>query len=242
MAGSERISVIIPTYNRFAYVQNAIASVKRQTYPDVEIIVVNDASTQPEYCTHDFGAGVKIIHLPQNSRAVFGFPCGGYVRNQGVHASTGKYIAYLDDDDVWTNPQKLELQIAAMKETGCRFSSTDGLIGHGIYDPSKSYAVYNKQHYYTAIRNIYRRRGSAALESGYPRIWDKSFLSIHNCCITSSVVIERSLLDMINLMPHVPNGREDYGCWQNAIHHTNCVYVEEPCFYYDLGHGDGQNY
>jgi glycosyltransferase involved in cell wall biosynthesis len=240
---TERVSVIIPTYNRFQFVQNAIASVKQQTYPDVEIIVVNDASTEREYYDYDFSAaGVKIIHLPQNSRTIFGFPCGGYVRNMGVLSSTGKYIAYLDDDDSWPNPRKLEIQITAMRETGCKMSCTEGWIGSGPYDNRRTYSLYNGEHYRDDIRNIYRSRGSSAVDSGYPRIWDRAFLDIHNCCITSSVIIERDILNIIRFIPHERNGREDYECWKEATKHTDCVYVEEPCVYYDLGHGAGQNY
>jgi GT2 family glycosyltransferase len=76
------VSVIIPTYNRFEYLQNAIASVKNQTYKNIEIIVVNDNSSQPDYYTQKL-EGVTMIHLDQNSRVKKGYPCAGYVRNQG---------------------------------------------------------------------------------------------------------------------------------------------------------------
>ena len=50
----DKVSVIIPTYNRFKYLLNAIKSVKQQTYSNIEIIVVNDCSTQEDYYTFDF--------------------------------------------------------------------------------------------------------------------------------------------------------------------------------------------
>jgi len=61
------VSVIIPTYNRFNYLLNAINSVKDQTYNNIEIIVVNDCSTESEYYKNDF-PGCKVIHLKPNSR------------------------------------------------------------------------------------------------------------------------------------------------------------------------------
>ena len=43
-------------------------------------------------------------------------------------------------------------------------------------------------------------------------------------------------------MKNYKNGSEDYNCWLRALKHTNIVYVKDICFYYDKGHGDGQNY
>ena len=78
----DKVSVIIPTYNRFKYLLNAIKSVKQQTYPNIEIIVVNDCSTQEDYYTFDFKKEFEefyIIHLPKNSRKTFGNVCGGEI-------------------------------------------------------------------------------------------------------------------------------------------------------------------
>ena len=145
----EKVSVVIPTYNRFKYLLNTIASVKEQTFKNVEIIVVNDKSTQEEYYTYDWKKeGIVIVHLEKNSKDKFGFACpGGYQRNFGIQKATGTYIAFCDDDDIWL-PNKLTLQIDAMQKTGCKISSTDGLVGVGIYDKNKIYQKYNAQYYY----------------------------------------------------------------------------------------------
>ena len=50
----DKVSVVIPTYNRFKYLMHAIKSVKEQTYKNIEIVVVNDCSTQKEYYTFDY--------------------------------------------------------------------------------------------------------------------------------------------------------------------------------------------
>ena len=115
----DKVSVIIPTYNRFQYLLNTIKSVKGQTYSNIEIIVVNDRSTQNEYYDYDWEKNnITIIHLAKNSKEVFGYACaGGYQRNFGIKISTGKYIAFCDDDDIWF-PNKIELQIKAMKKNG----------------------------------------------------------------------------------------------------------------------------
>ena len=129
-----------------------------------------------------------------------------------------------------------------MRETSCKMSSTDGLIGNGIFNPKKSYKKHLAEHYYELLRNVYKRKGSNLLDSGFPTIWNLNFLKISNCVICSSVVIEKDILDKINNMKCLKNGREDYDCWLRALQHTDSVYVKDICFYYDSGHGDGKNY
>ena len=68
----ELVSVVIPTFNRFKYLLNTIESVKKQTYSNIEIIVVNDFSTEREYYEYDWKEnGINIIHLEENSRKIF---------------------------------------------------------------------------------------------------------------------------------------------------------------------------
>ena len=236
----EFVSVIVPTFNRFKLLLNTIESIKSQTYSNIEIIVVNDCSTEKEYYDYNWD-GINIIHLDKRSKDIFGFACAGYVRNKGIEKSKGKYIAFCDDDDIWF-PSKIELQLNAMKTTRCKMSSTDGLYGNGVYDSNKSYKKYNAEHYFSTLKNIYKNKNSNMMDNGFPKIWTKQFLNIHNCIICSSVLIEREILDRIDNMKCINNGEEDYDCWLKALQHTNSVYVEDVCFYYDGGHGYGQNY
>ena len=235
----EFVSVIVPTFNRFKLLLNTIESIKSQTYSNIEIIVVNDCSTEKEYYDYNWD-GINIIHLDKRSKDIFGFACAGYVRNKGIEKSKAKYIAFCDDDDIWF-PSKIELQLNAMKTTRCKMSSTDGLYGNGVYDINKSYKKYNAEHYFSTLKNIYKNKNSNMMDNGFPKIWTKQFLSIHNCIICSSVLIEREILDRIDNMKCINSG-EDYDCWLKALQHTNSVYVEDVCFYYDGGHGYGQNY
>ena len=179
--------------------------------------------------------------MDQNTKQKFGYACAGYVRNKGIEKSTGKYIAFCDDDDIWFS-KKLELQINAMKKSGCKMSSTDGLIGKELYNENNKYKKYNAEYHYKILQNIYKRKNSDLLKDGFPDIWTQSFLKIHNCVITSSVLMEKNILDKINNFKNVKNGCEDYDCWLRALEHTNSVYLDDVCFYYDNGHGDGRNY
>lgn len=238
----EYVSVIIPTFNRFKYVLNTIESVKSQTYKHIEIIVVNDCSTEKDYYEYNWKEnGVTIIHLEKNTKELFGFPCAGYVRNKGIEIAMGTYIAFCDDDDIWL-PNKIDLQLHAMKKHGCKMSSTDGLIGNGPYDTSKSYKKHLSEHYIECIHNCYKYMGLNISEKGFPEIWNLAFSRVMNCIVCSSVLIEKELLNKINNMKCVRNGEEDYSCWLQALEHTNSAYVEDICFYYDAGHGYGRNY
>ena len=237
----DKVSVIIPTFNRFKYLLNTIESVKKQTYQNLEIIVINDRSSQKEYYEYDWNANnVTIIHLDKNSKHTIGYPCVGLVRSKGIAKSTGTYIAFCDDDDIWF-PKKIELQIDAMRKSGCMMSSTDGLIGSGVYNEDKQYKKYNKEHYFKTLQNIYRKKNSKLLANGFPRIWTLDFIRIHNCIINSSVIVEKKTLVKAGMVPYKKRG-QDYECWLNVLKYTNSIYLTEICFYYDLGHGNGVNH
>jgi len=239
----DKVSVIIPTYNRFDYLMKTIKSIQTQTYNNIEIIVVNDCSTQKEYYEFDWTTikNLKILHLKENTKNILGYACAGFVRNQGIQISEGKYIAFCDDDDIWF-PLKIELQLKEMERTDCKISSTDGLIGCGVYDPIKKYNTYNGKYAYNYIKYIYKEKGSILMDNGFPKIWNLDFLEINNSVICSSVLIEKEILEKINYFKNIKNGEEDYDCWLRALQHTNLVYLDDVLFYYDLLHGNGQNY
>ena len=102
--GAVRVSVVIPTYNRADFVREAIASVLRQDYPHIELIVVDDGSRDGTAAVvSSFGPAVQ--YLWQEN-------CGvSTARNRGVAASTGGLIAFLDSDDLWL-PRKVSAQVA----------------------------------------------------------------------------------------------------------------------------------
>jgi glycosyltransferase involved in cell wall biosynthesis len=145
------ISVIIASYNRYEALLLAIQSIKNQTYKNIEIIVVNDGSTQDEYSR--VIDDVVQINIPQNTKKIFGFPCPGYTRTQGMKIARGDYIAFLDDDDIWL-PNKLELQLEAMNKTGCLMSTTDAYWDYGTYNPEKSYKKFYSEIDFQELQQI----------------------------------------------------------------------------------------
>lgn len=232
------VSVIIPSYNRFQFLNNALDSVMDQTYQNFEIIIINDGSTENEYYESSFEERIKLIHLKENQTRLNGFGPGS-IRNFGINEAKGKYIAFLDDDDLWL-PNKLDLQVKALEGSSHKMSSTEGYFGKGVYEKNKKYPKYNSEHFIKVLKKIYKK--SDYLKKGsFPEIWDLEFLKIHNCMITSSVMVEKELLDTLGRFRGIP-GSEDYDCWLGLLHHTNSVYINEPLFYYDSNHGDGVKY
>ena len=102
MAVKPLVSVIIPTFNRLGFLKEAVESVEKQSCRDFELIIVDDGSTDS---TGGYlkGFPAKYIRLEHS-----GFP--GRVRNAGAKAAEGKYLAFLDSDDLW-EPEKLARQI-----------------------------------------------------------------------------------------------------------------------------------
>ncbi|HLH93889.1 MAG TPA: alpha-1,2-fucosyltransferase [Xanthobacteraceae bacterium] len=116
---SARVSVVIPAHGRPAMLKEAVASVLQQTKPASEIIIVlTEATPECAAAAHDLASN-GIVRVVSTSE-----PFLSKVRNEGVHAATGEWIAFLDDDDVW-RPQKLELQLAAALLLGVGVVSCD---------------------------------------------------------------------------------------------------------------------
>ena len=122
-----KVSVIIPSYNRFDYLTNAINSVLNQTYKHIEIIVINDGSTQEEYKEVNLISDkINLVNLEKNQKLIYGFGPGD-IRNFGLEKATGKYVAFLDDDDYWLE-NKLETQISLLENSEYKISSSEALI------------------------------------------------------------------------------------------------------------------
>ncbi len=240
------VSAIIPSYNRYEYLNNAISSVENQTYKNIEIIIVNDGSTQKEYYENDFPGNVKVINLEENQTAKNGFGPGS-IRNYGIEAANGEFLAFLDDDDIWMQ-DKIEIQLKKMLEKKMKFSSTEGFFGEGVYDGNENYPLYNSEKFYKKIKKRYK--GSKLFKNGFPEIWDHEFISIHNCIVLSSVIVEKKLIETVGGFRGIPvsgyrnieGPNEDYDCWLGILRLTDLLYIDEPLFYYNGSHGDGKNY
>ena len=106
------VTVIIPTYNRAKTLRRSIDSVLQQTYSDLELIIVDDCSTDntSTLIQEIADSRVRYIRLQHNQGACV-------ARNTGIENARGEYIAFQDSDDVWL-PDKLKKQMSVMEETG----------------------------------------------------------------------------------------------------------------------------
>ena len=112
------VSIIMPLYQAEKYIQETIESVKKQTYLDWELIVVDDGSKDRSYelAKKEESKKIKVIKMLQN-----GGP--SLARNKALELAKGRYIAFLDADDRWKE-DKLEKQISFMQQNNACFSYT----------------------------------------------------------------------------------------------------------------------
>ena len=112
----ELASVIMPVYNNSIYLTDSIEGILNQTYKDLELIIVDDCSTDLDvrdilkgYENNDHR--VKTLFCEKNQGP-------GIARNIGINEARGRYLAFCDSDDIWL-PEKLDKQISFLKERNC---------------------------------------------------------------------------------------------------------------------------
>lgn len=114
---NDLVSVVIPVYNAEKCIEDTIRSIKSQTYTNYEILLVDDDSTDNSVeVIKKFEC--ENIHLILN-----GGGTAALARNKGIEAAKGRFIAFLDADDLW-DPEKLEKQLKFMEEKNAAFSFT----------------------------------------------------------------------------------------------------------------------
>ena len=143
LMGSGLVSVVIPAYKQAQYVGDAIRSVQKQTWPDFEAIVVNDASPDntSEIVRSFTDPRVKLIIHGENRGL-------SAARNTGILASSGKILALLDADDMF-HPEKLQMHVGFLEN-----HSNIGVTYN---------ARFELNHSDTTIRGIWRGRRSTLL-------------------------------------------------------------------------------
>jgi len=225
------VSVIIPTFNRYTFVLRAVHSVLQQTHKEVEILVIDDASTDEDYkflpdVLKPY-SNVQVIRCPVNLRTVFQTKhAQGETRNVGLKVAKGEYVAFLDDDDFWL-PTKLQTQLQQMnKYPDHKLCSTNAITGHGL-----SLQTYGNLYFHTPLGHQLDEQASS---------FDLAYISETNYIMNSSVIMHKSIVDTIGYLTTIV--AEDWDYWKRSLVHTKCLYLKEPLIGYDMGHGFGKAY
>jgi len=121
----ELVSVIMPTYNAGKTLADSIESVLAQTYQNLELLITDDNSTDETTLTilkeyEQKEPRIKVFYQKENKGA-------GYARNNSIRNARGRFIAFCDSDDRWM-ADKLERQVAFMKDKGCALSYSSYII------------------------------------------------------------------------------------------------------------------
>ena len=117
ISAGPKVSVIIPAFNVSAYLEDAVGTVQRQSYQNLEIVIVNDGSTDDSGAIADRIARkdrrIRVIHK-QNGGL-------GAARNTGLAATSGEYVTFVDSDDQLT-PRAIEVLVESLERTGSEFA------------------------------------------------------------------------------------------------------------------------
>lgn len=170
------VSVVIPTYNRARFLPAAVASVRAQTYPCDEILIVDDGSVDdtPEV-VNALGAGVRLIRQANAGPAA--------ARNRGIQEARGTLVAFLDTDDRWL-PGKIEAQVdlfLRMPDLGLACADMSVENGEGVCLVESNFRLRGLYEEFAAL-------GGTPIPNAPRRLLELNFVN------TSTVLARRDLL------------------------------------------------
>lgn len=207
------VSVLVPAYNVERYIAEAVESALAQTYPAVEVVVVNDGSTDG---TADalLPYRDRVVYVEQENRGLAG------ARNTAIGASSGEYLALLDGDDVWL-PERLERCVPILEAR-----PEIGMVGTDAYLIEETTKT-TKRTYGTRKKYPFPAREEDQLAT----IALRNFLFV-------SVLFRRSLVDRFGGFDESLRRAEDYELWMRfLIAGARAAFVNEPLGYYRIRAG-----
>ena len=219
------ISVIIPSYNTSAYIREAIDSVLAQDCPDLDLIVVDDGSTDGTVdVVRSYGERLRLLTQRNEGAAA--------ARNAGLAAASGEYIAFLDSDDVWL-PGKLAAQIRHLEanpQVGIVYSrwKTWKPESDGTFPSALSVAMPGE-----TVRTD-EAPGVVPERSG----WLYNRLLFSSLLHTITVVARRSLVEAVGPFDTELKRGQDYDYWIRASRVSEIHQLDRVMALYRL-HGEG---
>jgi len=185
--GTPLVSVIVPTYNRPEMLADCLRSILHQTYPNVEIIVVNDGGVDVKKIIDSLNQQNKITSLAHPSNRGM-----AAARNTGVAVARGKYLAYLDDDDSYL-PHHIETLVSFLENNDCKVAYTDAHRAH--------------------INTINGRDTVQRRDVPYSIDFDSDRMLIQNYIPTLCVMHEKNCLDTTGSFDEDLTVLEDWDLW-----------------------------
>ena len=224
---TQKVSVIIPTYNSENSICEAIESVLNQSYDNFEIILVDDGSTDNtvNIVTKKFDDQIRIIRKENNGVSS--------ARNLGIQHARGEFIAYLDSDDVWF-PMKLQLQLEAFNVfSECSVCFTDVIVNNK-YRRGLSYPVF-ADHRWT-YNDIYENSDTFRFTNDPVCIYSghiRKFLIYNGMVMPSSVLIKNNILQSTGILWN-ENYRmaNDSDFFLRLSKHTPFIYIDKDLVNY----------
>lgn len=211
------VSVIIPSYNHEKYIQECINSVRKQTYKNIELIIIDDGSTDNsvyliEECIKDID--LKTIFIKKNNEGV------SKTLNKGLEQKQGELICFLASDDVWA-PNKIIKQVEFMfKNPEVALVFTDAFF---IKDGDKTKIKYSN--YKTKLKKLFVNN-SVRTNLYYTLLSD-------NIIPAGSVMIKSSILADVGCFDE-KSPSEDFDFWLRISKKYSIGYIDSPLYYYRL--------
>lgn len=191
------VSVIVPLYNCAPYLPQALNSVFDQDYPSLEVMAVDDCSSDDTLdVVKSYGGKIKLIRQEKNGGA-------GAARNRAMAVAQGKYIAFLDGDDVWL-PGKLKRQIDFL-ETHPDFDVVYGDFYKWLPD---------EQGIFQQPKDLYLEESMGLDERLSGEIYPEMLIDSYVWIVTA--VIRRSIIDRLGVFREELRKGEDYEFWLRA--------------------------
>lgn len=236
------VSVVIATYNRAELLEQAVESVLRQSVPPLEVIIVNDGSTDntPNVCAR-LGPPVRTIRVPNGGVAS--------ARNIGIAAARGTWVALLDSDDTWMST-KLEVQLAALTAfptaewsiTGCELRDADGRLVSGAQSFAGAFPVFRDLSLDPVAafdRGMARRELEAA--GRHHRCYGGDFfplLLLGNMGLPSSLLVRRRAFEKVGMFDPTLRLAEETEFFLRIATAYPTVVVMTPLVQYRLAQAD----
>ena len=212
-----KVSVVIPTYNRANRVGSTIDSVLAQTFSDLEVIVVDDGSSDGTGQVLREAYGDRIRYIYQNNQGA------SVARNRGIEEARGEWIAFLDSDDLWEK-DKLEWQFKALEQFGSHCG--------GCYTDTRFFNHPETRTMFQLAEGNYRHEGTLGVNTDVLRLLVRPGGAGMVVCLSSFLARADLIRRSGGFDPKLLYSQDSEFMFRLAMH-TGFCYVNRPLVQFD---------